>query len=56
MPPRAVCDSTILVSPFLMPGGAADAVLRGGINDRFTCCLADEIIDEMTRRLRSPRL
>jgi putative PIN family toxin of toxin-antitoxin system len=54
--PSAVLDSTILVSAFLTPGGAADAVLQGGLEDRFVCCLADEIIAETTRRLRAPRL
>lgn len=54
--PRAVLDSTILVSAFLTPGGAADAVLQGGIEDRFTCILAEEILEETTRRLHSPRL
>jgi putative PIN family toxin of toxin-antitoxin system len=56
MPLRAVLDSTILVSAFLTPGGAADAVLRQGIEEAFTCCLADAIIAETVCRLRSPRL
>jgi putative PIN family toxin of toxin-antitoxin system len=56
MPRRAVLDSTILVSAFLTPGGAADAVLQKGINDEFTCCLADEINAETMHRLHSPRL
>ena len=53
---RAVLDSTVLVSAFLTPGGAADAVLQGGIDDRFTCCLAQEILEETLRRLLAPRL
>jgi uncharacterized protein len=56
MPPRAGLDSTILVSAFLTPGGAADAVLPQAIDSQFTCCLAEEIIDETVRRLLSPRL
>jgi uncharacterized protein len=54
--PRAVLDSTVLVSAFLTPGGAADAVLQGGIEDRFTCLLAEEILEETIQRLHSPRL
>jgi putative PIN family toxin of toxin-antitoxin system len=54
--PRAVLDSTILVSAFLTPGGAAYAVLQGGIEDRFTCLLAEEILEETIRRLHAPRL
>src|SRR5262245_7732049 len=54
--PRAVLDSTILVSAFLTPGGAADAMLQNGIEDRFLCCLVEEIIAETTRSLRAPRL
>jgi predicted nucleic acid-binding protein len=54
--PRAVLDSTILVSAFLTPGGAAHAVLQGGIEDRFTCLLAEEILEETIRRLHAPRL
>jgi putative PIN family toxin of toxin-antitoxin system len=56
MPRRAVLDSTILLSAFLTPGGAADVVLEQGIEEAFTCCLADEIIQETVHRLRSPRL
>jgi putative PIN family toxin of toxin-antitoxin system len=54
--PSAVLDSTILVSAFLTPSGAADAVLQGGMEDRFLCCLAAESIAETTRRLLAPRL
>ena len=54
--PSAVLDSTILVSAFLTPGGAADAVLHGGMEDRFLCYLAAESIVETTRRLLAPRL
>ena len=54
--PSAVLDSTILVSAFLTPGGAADAVLQYGTSDRFLCCLSEEIIAETAQRLLSPRL
>jgi uncharacterized protein len=56
MPLRVVLDSTVLVSAFLTPGGAADAVLHLGIEEAFTCCLADEIIAETVERLLTPRL
>ncbi len=56
MPLRVVLDSTILVSAFLTPGGAADAVLQGATEERFTCCLAEAIIEETAHRLFSPRL
>lgn len=56
MPLRVVLDSTILVSAFLTPGGAADVVLHQGIDEAFTCCLADEIITETVQRLLTPRL
>jgi uncharacterized protein len=52
----AVLDSTVLVSAFLTPRGAADAVLQYAINDRFLCCLAEAILEETSRRLASPRL
>jgi putative PIN family toxin of toxin-antitoxin system len=56
MPLCAVLDSTVLVSAFLTPGGAADAVLQYAINDRFLCCLAEAILEETSLRLASPRL
>jgi putative PIN family toxin of toxin-antitoxin system len=56
MPLCAVLDSTVLVSAFLTPRGAADAVLQYAINDRFMCCLAEAILEETSRRLASPRL
>jgi uncharacterized protein len=56
MPLCAVLDSTILVSAFLTPHGAADAVLQYAINDRFLCCLAEAILEETSQRLASPRL
>jgi putative PIN family toxin of toxin-antitoxin system len=56
MPLRAVLDSTVLVSAFLTPGGVADAVLQGAMDDRFLCYLADEIIQETCHRLLAPRL
>ena len=56
MPLRTVLDSTVLVSAFLTPGGAADAVLQAAMDERYTCILADPIFDETTHRLLDPRL
>ena len=56
MPLNAVLDSTILISAFLTPGGVADAVLQSAMENRFTCYLCEEIIEETTRRLHAPRL
>lgn len=56
MPLRVVLDSTVLVSAFLTPGGAADTVLQSAIDERFVCCLCEEILIEIVRRLMSPRL
>ncbi|MDH3604148.1 MAG: putative toxin-antitoxin system toxin component, PIN family [Candidatus Tectomicrobia bacterium] len=56
MPLNAVLDSVVLISAFLTPGGVADAVLQGAIENRFTCFLSEDIIAETTRRLLSPRL
>jgi putative PIN family toxin of toxin-antitoxin system len=56
MPLSAVLDSTVLISAFLTPGGVADAVLQGAIDNRFTCSLSEDIISETTRLLLSPRL
>ena len=56
MPPRTVLDSTILVSAFLTPGGAADAVLQAAMDERCTCILADPILEETTHRLLDARL
>jgi uncharacterized protein len=56
MPQRTVLDSTILVSAFLTPGGAADAVLQAAMDERCTCILADPILEETARRLLDARL
>jgi hypothetical protein len=44
MPLNAVLDSAVLISAFLTPGGVADAVLQGAIENRFTCSLSEDII------------
>lgn len=56
MPLSAVLDSMVLIIAFLIPGGVADAVLQGAIDNCFTCSLSEDIISETTRLLLSPRL
>jgi len=41
--PSAVLDSTVLVSAFLTPGGAAEALLDQARAGRFACALAEDI-------------
>jgi putative PIN family toxin of toxin-antitoxin system len=52
----AVVDSTVLVSAFLTPGGVSAEFLQSARRGAFLCCLAEEILDEATRVLLSPRL
>jgi len=47
----AVLDSTVLVSAFLTPGGAADALLDQAKAGRFLCVLSEDIVAETTRVL-----
>src|SRR5262245_23280268 len=47
----AVLDSTVLVSAFLTPGGAADALLDQAKAGRFLCVLSEDIVTETTRVL-----
>jgi putative PIN family toxin of toxin-antitoxin system len=49
--PSAVLDSTVLVSAFLTPGGAADALLDQAKGGRFLCVLAEDIVAETVRVL-----
>jgi uncharacterized protein len=51
MPPCAVLDSTILVSAFLTPGGAADALVNQAKAGRITGAVAEEILAETARVL-----
>lgn len=53
---KAVLDSTVLVSAFLRKGGAAYELLRQASTGAFAPCLADEILEEVNRVLRYPRL
>jgi putative PIN family toxin of toxin-antitoxin system len=48
--PRAVVDSTALVSAFLARHGVSDALLRHGRRGAFTLCLSEAILNE-TRRV-----
>jgi putative PIN family toxin of toxin-antitoxin system len=57
MPPCAVLDSTILVSAFLTPGGAADALVDHAKAGRITCAVAEDILAETARvLLATPRI
>ena len=49
--PSAVLDSTILVSAFLTPGGAADALLDQAKAGRFLCVSAEDIMVETAQVL-----
>ena len=51
MLPCAVLDSTILVSAFLTPGGAADALIDQAKAGRITGAVAEEILAETARVL-----
>jgi putative PIN family toxin of toxin-antitoxin system len=53
MPPRAVLDSTVLVSAMLnpKPGGASYDLLRFAENFAFELCLSIDILEETTRVL-----
>jgi putative PIN family toxin of toxin-antitoxin system len=48
--PRAVFDSTVLVSAFLTPNGVSDELLRHGRRGAFTLSLSHQILEE-TRRV-----
>lgn len=52
----AVMDSTVLVSAFLRPQGAAAALLLRGVMRVFTCWLSREIITETQQALHYPRI
>jgi uncharacterized protein len=51
MPLCAVLDSTVLVSAFLTPGGAADALVDQAKAGRITGAVAEEILAETARVL-----
>src|SRR5687767_6372130 len=51
MPLCAVLDSTVLVSAFLTPGGAADALVDQAKAGRITGVVAEDILAETARVL-----
>ena len=53
---RAVLDSTVLVSAFLKKGGVSYTLLQQAFAGAFLPCFADEILDEVDKVLRYPRL
>ena len=55
--PRAVLDSSVLISAFLTPGGVPGRVLDAAERGGFTLCLSGEILAETTTvLLREPKL
>lgn len=57
MPLCAVLDTTVLVSAFLTPGGAADVLVDHAKAGRMTCAVAEDIFAETARVLLStPRI
>lgn len=53
---KAVLDSTVLVSAFLKKTGVSYALLQQAFAGAFVPCLADEILDEVEKVLRYPRI
>jgi putative PIN family toxin of toxin-antitoxin system len=51
MPLCAVLDTTVLVSAFLTPGGATDALVDHAKAGRITCAVAEDILAETARVL-----
>jgi putative PIN family toxin of toxin-antitoxin system len=49
--PRAVLDSSVLISAFLTPKGACAELLRAAERSSFVLCLSPEIIAEVARKL-----
>jgi uncharacterized protein len=55
--PRAVLDSSILVSAFLTPHGSVVRLLREPLRSRYELCLSDAILTETAETLLTkPRL
>ena len=51
--PRAVLDSSVLVSAFLTPHGSVVRLLRAPMRDRYALCLSDAILTETAETLLS---
>jgi uncharacterized protein len=49
--PRAVLDSSVLVSIFLTPRGTSAELLRAALRGDFVLCLSEAIIEETRRKL-----
>jgi uncharacterized protein len=49
--PRAVVDTTVLISAFLTEGGVAGELLQRARGGAFLLCLSREIIEELRTRL-----
>jgi len=49
--PKAVFDSTVLISAFLAQAGVSAELLRKAQNGGFDICLAEEILEEVQRVL-----
>ena len=49
--PKAVLDSTVLISAFLAKTGVSAELLRKAKNGCFDICLAEEILEEVKRAL-----
>jgi uncharacterized protein len=49
--PKAVLDSTILISALLAPEGISDQLLRQGRRGAFVLCLSEAILEETQRVL-----
>jgi uncharacterized protein len=55
--PRAVLDSSVLVSAFLTPHGSVVRLLRGPVRSPYELCLSDAILTETAETLLTkPRL
>ncbi len=49
--PRAVVDTTVLISAFLTEGGVSGELLRQARGGAFTLCLSGAILEELRTRL-----
>jgi uncharacterized protein len=50
---RALLDSSVLISAFLLPENPAGMLVRAGLDDRFQMCASLDILDEVERSLRN---
>jgi predicted nucleic acid-binding protein len=52
--PRAVLDTSVLVSAFLTPGGTSAKVVGAATLGHFVLCLSPEILTELQEADRHP--